>query len=882
MTGSRVPIALRLATRQWLARPLRPILCSLAIAAAVALIICVGVAMDSLRYTISSAIGQVLGVAEVHVRPSQRGTQSRVPQAVLDRVRALPEVEFAGGRLHSFAVLTKGEERFWFNTLGIDPLLDDKLRPKSIAAGRTLSSDPAVAEHEIVIDAEVARLLGVGIGAKVQYTQNEKTIRMLEVVGILKRPNLEILAKPTLYVTYGSLLKDMGLEPQYIVLDLKLKESAGIEDLEAYAKSLNEELGAEVEVAPGTTSKAKLTELTRTLRLLLLLLSVMSAFCAALIIGTTLSVGIQERVRQFGQLRCIGASRGQLVLFLLADALVMLAIGAALGTLLGVGLSAGLVAYFPNFFASYEVTWVSLGIAFLCGGMATLIGAAIPIWQITRVSPMSAVTAVARATRPSRVWVAALAGAVCLGVQGSLWAFAPSRDLRFYSYVALGIPLIFTGWCLLAPGTLVLLEKAGAPLLGWLFGVRPTLLRNAWSRTPWRAGAMIAALMIGVTLFTTVRARGASLMASWTAPARIPDVICKKLLGGFNGRTLEAVKERNPELREVTTFDYFGVRLTDRVFQLGQIFSEGETTFIAVDPRSFTRMVELEYIQGDPETSVRKLAEGQHVFVSKEYYNVRKLGMGDKIKLRGADGQPVEFTIAAVVTSTGVELVQNFFDLRTAFSEKATSSVLGSLEDAKKHFRMGDPTMMLATVSPETLEAEKMKSLRASMEGQGMPTFSSVEMKTSLRDLIQRLMDGLSVIGMGALCVASLGVANMVIASVHAKRFEFGVLRAIGAGRGQLVRLVLAEVTLIGIVAGLLGSAAGLHFAFMASLVDMLLIGFPTHFLAEEAGRGVLMAVGFTAVSMGLTTVLAWIASIGPAVRGATTAQRTLLASGRV
>ena len=51
------PIALRLATRQWAARPLRPILCSIAIAAAVALILCVGVAMDSLKHTIVSSIG---------------------------------------------------------------------------------------------------------------------------------------------------------------------------------------------------------------------------------------------------------------------------------------------------------------------------------------------------------------------------------------------------------------------------------------------------------------------------------------------------------------------------------------------------------------------------------------------------------------------------------------------------------------------------------------------------------------------------------------------------------------------------------------------------------------------------------------------------------
>src|SRR5206468_4739611 len=102
-----------------------------------------------------------------------------------------------------------------------------------------------------------------------------------------------------------------------------------------------------------------------------------------------------------------------------------------------------------------------------------------------------------------------------------------------------------------------------------------------------------------------------------------------------------------------------------------------------------------------------------------------------------------------------------------------------------------------------------------SLKSEGYMCFSSAELKSSLTSLLSRIIDGLSIIGIGALCVASLGVANMVIASIHARRFEFGVLRAIGTGRFQLVRLVLAEVTLIALVAGTLGAAAGLHYAYM-------------------------------------------------------------------
>ena len=97
-----MPIALRLAVRQWAARPLRPMLCSLAIAAAVALIVCVGAAMDSLKSSsIASAIGRALGVARGACAAGAAGDRCAGGEEMLERVRGMPEVEFAEGRLLS-------------------------------------------------------------------------------------------------------------------------------------------------------------------------------------------------------------------------------------------------------------------------------------------------------------------------------------------------------------------------------------------------------------------------------------------------------------------------------------------------------------------------------------------------------------------------------------------------------------------------------------------------------------------------------------------------------------------------------------------------------------------------------------------------------------
>ncbi len=877
-----LPIPLRLALRQWLARPLRPILCSLAIAAAVALIVCVGAGMDSLRNTVSHAIGQALGVADVHVRPTQRDTEARLPQEMLDHLRALPEVDFADGRLLAQAVLTKGDDRLWFDVIGVDEPLDEKLRPQNFLTGHGLPTGTD-ADKEIVIDSYVAGKLNFKLGDQVRYTIKDNSEKLLTIIGIVQSPALEILARPTLYVPLAVLAHDLAIPPSYNVIDLKLRDSAHVEDYDAYAKNLGEQLGKGVDVSAGTTSKARLSDLTRTLRLFLLVLSTLSAFSASLIIGTTLSVGVQERIRQFGQLRCIGASRAQLAGFLLGDAAVMMLVGELLGALAGIGLSIILVALLPAFFEQYQLSPGSLAIALFCGALATLLGAMIPIWQVIRVPPMAAVTAAARPSRASHLRLAAVVGIACVALQIAIWNLPFfSRDAQVLIYIIAGVPLIFAGWCLIAPLLISACERIGAIVLGEIFRVQPALLRTAWSRTPWRAGAMIAALMIGVTLFVTVRARGESIKQSWQGP-KIPDLVVKTLLGNLSDHRLDRLKREHPELHDIAPFDYFSVKMKTPPTTLGKALGDDQTTYLAVDPQQFASLVELDYVQGDPKTALPQLESGGCVFVSTEFYNVRKLGLGDKVTLRRADGQDQDFTIAAVVDSTGVEVVKNYFDLRAAFGEKAVSSLLGNISDAKKYFKMGDPTLALLNIAKNNPDGTPVNvpELRKNLELEGLQSLSSVDLKQTLDRIISRIMNGLSVIGLGALAVASLGVANMVIASIHARRYEFGVLRAIGAGRWQLVRMVLAEVTLIAILAGILGAGAGFSFAFMATRVDRLLLGFPTSFIDPDLTAALTFAAILVAVAVAITALLAWLAAIAPALRGAFSAQRTLLAAGR-
>ena len=63
----------------------------------------------------------------------------------------------------------------------------------------------------------------------------------------------------------------------------------------------------------------------------------------------------------------------------------------------------------------------------------------------------------------------------------------------------------------------------------------------------------------------------------------------------------------------------------------------------------------------------------------------------------------------------------------------------------------------------------------------------------------------------GVAVVAAIGIANLMTVSVHLRTRQIAVLRAVGALKSQIVRLVLAEAVTIGLLGSVMGLALGLH-----------------------------------------------------------------------
>ena len=70
-----------------------------------------------------------------------------------------------------------------------------------------------------------------------------------------------------------------------------------------------------------------------------------------------------------------------------------------------------------------------------------------------------------------------------------------------------------------------------------------------------------------------------------------------------------------------------------------------------------------------------------------------------------------------------------------------------------------------------------------------------------------------STVALGALLLACFAVGNVVAAGISSRRFEYGVLRAIGSSRWLLSRIILGEVVIMAILAAFAGTILGIYLA---------------------------------------------------------------------
>jgi putative ABC transport system permease protein len=125
------------------------------------------------------------------------------------------------------------------------------------------------------------------------------------------------------------------------------------------------------------------------------------------------------------------------------------------------------------------------------------------------------------------------------------------------------------------------------------------------------------------------------------------------------------------------------------------------------------------------------------------------------------------------------------------------------------------------------------------------------------------------------LLITCVGVLNAMLASVRARRWDLGVLRAIGLTRWTLVRMVVAEGLLVGMTACILSTCFGIIAGWCGTGISQ--------YTSFFGGLHPALIIPWQPVSGGLLAVLllSALASVWPAVSIGRAEPLTLLQQGR-
>ncbi len=790
---------------------------------------------------------------------------------------------------------------------------------RSLREGRMLTEAD---ERACVCDFAWAQERDLGVGDKVLFWPEggDGAPVELEIVGLIERRRWARFQKPII-LTRLEVLQELNFKlGQITSLDVVLHDP-NPRTIAGVAGRLRAMVRAEGIQANARSAQARMQQVERAMdqqEIVLVLLASIAMLTALFIILSTLSMGMVERITQLGMLRCIGMTGAQLAALVLVEVLPLGLIGILAGVPIGLGLARATVWLVPEYAGEFTINYGGILLACVAGLATTLIAAILPALAVWRVSPMEAAHPQAR---PPRRWpIFAFFGLALLGL--GLHAFVMGvklvRSPDFLKWSTVAVVALYFVYALAAPLAVYLISRLAVPFVAAAVGVRVRLLQSQIGHAVWRSAGICCGLMVGLSLIVALMAFSQSIKGSWQFPKQFPQAY----IFSFDQMRDDAaeIAARQPGIKDVAPANMVNVIVDERNLLLERVMLS-VTWFVGCDPANFFDLVKLEFIEGDLETARRLLNRGGYLLVAADFARSRQkayvpidpaTGEEDSAaliaaKARGLSNQVRiffnerwhQFKIAGVIDSPALDITAGYFQADSEMRVAAAGSVLGTNADMRRLLGLTGIKLLLLNLDvppeepppgwppeartkaardlrPEDYNtaiplAERYKryredrALRHLRDEIGAPQAyhgSVTALKDEIDRELTRITQILTAVPGVALLVAAIGVANLMTANVTARTKELAMLRAVGATRGQILRMVLGEAIVLGLLGSALGLALGLHLA-----TDMSTI------IEKMMGYRAPVEVPWTivAIAVGLTIGLCIIAGLLPARHAART-----------
>jgi putative ABC transport system permease protein len=560
-----------------------------------------------------------------------------------------------------------------------------------------------------------------------------------------------------------------------------------------------------VEVRTGAEQAKKetsdLEENLSFLRTFLLVFAYVSLVVGAFIIFNTFSITVAQRTREFGLLRTLGGSRGQIMRSVVYEGLMLGVVGGVLGLLGGIALAPGLDQLFKAFGADLPdsgtvVETRTIVVSLLVGVSVTVLAGLAPAIRATRVPPLAAMREGVEIPRRTPITRGRYAVPVLLGLIAVRFVVALVQHDSFGTIAlitAIGVVVLYVRLRQRKHGPQYRLTRGLAKLIGALVsrrGITGKLAQENSIRQPGRTLSTAAALTVGLALVTLV-----AVLADGTK-ATINQAVSRSFAGNLIVENSQAGNEASipalvaPALRRVP-----GVAtVTPIAFTVGRLHgTTSNATITAIDPQSFDRVYRVEWKQGSNATLLA-LGDGGTV-VTKSYASKRKLKVGQTVSVLTPTDRHVRLTILGIAEDNA-RLLGNL-----TISLPLARAAFGQRDDALDFVSYAKGASN-AQVQPAVDKVLAVNFPQARSR-------TATQFKEDQANQINTLLALIYVLLALSVIVSLFGIVNTLILSIYERTRELGMLRAIGTSRRQIRQMIRYESVITALIGGVFGLVIG-------------------------------------------------------------------------
>ncbi len=547
--------------------------------------------------------------------------------------------------------------------------------------------------------------------------------------------------------------------------------------------------------------------------------SLVIMLAAGFLVYNAFAMSIAQRRQQIGSLRAIGMTRAQVLRMIVLEALFTSLLGTVLGLLGGpvlgmIGIRA-IDALGQGLFAfemSPPALW-TLPLALVLGPGVPLLAVLNPARSAARLSPLEALRPPeAEGVEVPARWRSIVGIGLALVLALHLLLAPPGQWVQFPADANLSV--LFVGlWVLatwlLLPGLIGIVGAEGRRIAHSATGrlVSENLLR-ARRRVTVTVFSLAFGLIV-VTAMTGFMDHFLGMFVMVMEPSAERDLLFASHIDPTAGWSALTRLDLSNVLLKDEEYEQIMQAVSDQAEVIPQYFlTVPEISFLgdayfsfAFDARLAQRLSDalFTFQQGDWPSTLDILSRGCGVLVAPLVAARNHAAYDDTITVTTPAGQ-VDCTVAGIGTSVGNASIISAPDLDT----------LGVTR----------PVMALMIPHLDSDVAAVRDSLAPVMADYPALVFTPVRaMVTAIDDATGIITLSLSGLVVLAVLSSALGVVNTTVMSVDERRSEIALLRAVGATRQQLRRVIVGEAALLGFVGGLLGLVVGLGIVIIVVLV---------------------------------------------------------------